>query len=712
MNPIRPLWRAIRMVGGIGIAIALVLVAIAAYHLYTLPLPPSFQEPNRPALTLIASDGTVFGFRGASHGRHVALDELPRHLVDAVLTMEDRRFFEHSGVDPRGLLRAALANLTAGGVRQGGSTITQQLARLAFLSADQTLSRKVQEALLALWLERRLSKEEILSRYLNAVYLGAGAYGVDAASRRYFGKPAQEVSLSEAAMLAGLLPAPSRYAPSTSPAEAGRRAALVLDAMVEAGVISPDAGAEAKAERADFAVPPAERAGFGYLADWAAAEARERLDRVSGDFLAFTTVDPALQRLATHTVDHWLREEGAKARVTQAALVAMRTDGGVLAMVGGADYAASQFNRTAQARRQPGSAFKLFVYLAALEAGLDPDSLIEDAPIRIGDWSPQNYNQRFHGPTTLRTAFARSLNAATVRLQERIGRERIIELGRAMGITSPLAPNPSLALGTNEISLLELTAAYAAVQAGRRPIKPHVVRAIESLGAARFATEQRDEGEPLHERDAMLSLLREVVRSGTGKAAELATASFGKTGTTQDYRDAWFVGFAEDLVVGVWVGNDDQRPTNDVTGGRLPARIWHAFMAEALALPPGDAPVAARPRPEPPARHTAMPRDLLMGMPDVVDTATLWLGDRRIRLEGVDGIAGRAARHMAEYIGGREVTCRPTRGERYRCEVDGWDLSEVVLYNGGGRATATAPPDLIEAERNARRARRGIWAPR
>ena len=709
MKRISLLWSAISLVGKTAIAIVLVLGAIAAYHLYTLPMPPSFQEPDRSALTIIASEGTTVAFRGASRGHPIPVDELPQHLIDAVLTMEDRRFFEHGGVDPRGLLRAALANFDAGEIVQGGSTITQQLARLEFLSADQTLSRKIQEALLALWLERHLSKQEILARYLNSIYLGAGAYGVDAASRRYFEKPATQVSLSEAAVLAGLIPAPSRYAPSTSPEEARRRAALVLDAMAESGVITFAAAEEAKARLPDLAVPPAERAGFGYVADWAASEARERLDRITGDLRVLTTIDPALQRLATETVQDWLRGEGAKANVTQAALVAMRPDGNVLAMVGGVDYAASQFNRAVQASRQPGSAFKLFVYLAALEAGYDPESPIDDAPIRIGNWSPQNYGRRFRGMTTLRTAFSQSINAATVRLQERVGRNRVIEVAKAMGLTSQLDPNPSLALGTNEVTLLELTAAYAAVQAGRRPVKPRVVRAVESLGGARLTMDQRDEVEGVPQREAMLSMLREVVRSGTGKAAALSTPSYGKTGTTQDYRDAWFVGFAGDLVVGVWVGNDNQSPMQDVTGGRLPARIWQAFMSEALMLPRSQGEVADQERVEPPSEPKAEPRDLLVGRADVIDTATLQLGHRRVRLEGVKGIGGRAARDMAEYIGRREVSCRPTRGERYRCEVDGWDLSEVVLYNGGGQATAAAAADLIEAERNARAAGRGIW---
>jgi len=748
----RRFWRALLVVGGGCLAAFIVLVGVAAYNLYQLPLSSDFREPKRPALTLLAGDGTPFAVRGASQGREVALDDLPPYLVDAVIAMEDRRFFEHGGVDLRGLLRAAYANLTAGRTVQGGSTITQQLVRAEFLSADKTFTRKIQEALLALWLERRLSKEEILTRYLNSIYLGAGAYGVDAASRRYFGKPVEEIGLAEAALLAGLIPAPSRFAPNTSPEAAAKRATLVLDTMVKRGKLSAEAADEAKAKPAALAVRPAEEEGFGYVADWVTAEARGRLAGVEGDFRVSTTIDPALQGLATATVERWLQAEGADAKASQAALVALAADGSVRAMVGGADYTASQFNRAVQARRQPGSAFKLFVYLAALEAGFDPESRIDDLPVQIGDWSPENYDGRYHGQTTLRQAFAKSYNAAAVRLQEAVGRERIIAQARALGIRSPLDANPSLALGTSEVTLLELTAAYASVRAGYRPVAPFVLTRIESLGAARIGLDRRQATAPLRAGDEMRALLREVVATGTGRAAALPVASYGKTGTSQDNRDAWFIGFAGDLVVGVWVGNDDGSPMNGVTGGRLPARIWRDFMGEALRLEPKEPLVARSDAAEPPsmsgpgpaatpefpagtmpkrvvppsAEDSAAPgpladpdlnspdeqaaRETLVGIPSVLDTATLRIGRQLVRLEGVDGMSGAAARDMAEYIGGREVACRPTTGLRYRCEVDGWDLSEVVIFNGGGRASARASADLVEAEMSARNAGRGLWA--
>lgn len=789
------LWRALLVAGGACLAGIALLFGVAAYHLYQLPLSTDFREPKRPALTLLASDNRTFAVRGATRGRAIALNDLPPYLIDAVIAMEDRRFYEHNGVDLRGLLRAAYANLAAGRIVQGGSTITQQVARLELLSAEQTFTRKIQEVLIAIWLERRLSKDEILTRYLNSIYLGAGTYGVDAASRRYFGKSVQEIGLSEAAMLAGLIQAPSRFAPTNSAAVAMKRAGVVLDAMVAHGSLSVEAAAEATARPAVLAVRPSEDAEFGYAADWVAAEARERLEGVEGDFRVWTTIDPALQKIAAETVGRWLQAEGAEAQVSQAALVALGPDGRVRAMVGGVDYAASQFNRAEQARRQPGSAFKLFVYLAALEAGFDLESRIADQPIRIGNWSPQNYDGRYHGQTTLTQAFAKSYNAAAVRLQEEIGRDRIIEQARAMGIRSPLEANPSLALGTNEVTLLELTAAYAAVRAGRRPVVPYVLVRIESLGKARFDVEQDLKTSLLPSNNEIRALLREAVIAGTGKAAALPVASYGKTGTSQDNRDAWFIGFAEDLVVGVWVGNDDGSPMSNVTGGRLPAWIWRDFMAAALEQPareehiagtedtgpeaarpvaagealqedstdsPPPAPflpssqarestepslqsenfppkpvvkprrqksaraqptdpqqaeaeTAIEPSAEPPKIASRRPeapeaQEMLVGIPSIIDTATLQIGQHWVRLEGVDGVSGPAAREMAKYIGDREVACRPTTGGRYRCEVDGWDLSEVVIFNGGGRATATAPFDLIEAEHSARKAKRGLWS--
>ena len=609
-------------------------------------------------------------------------------------------------MDLRGVARAAFANLDAGGTVQGGSTITQQLAKNLFLTSERTWARKLQEMILALWLERRLSKEEILARYLNTVYLGAGAYGVGAASQRYFGKPVEQLTLAESAMLAGLIQAPSRFAPTRSLDEAHRRARIVLDAMVDAGSIDAAAAEEAKAHPAKLALLPVEQLAYGYAADFAAVAAHGVLGEVGGNFTVETTIDRRLQILAERTVGDWLAREGDALAAHQAALVAVAPDGAVLAMVGGRDYAESQFNRAVQARRQPGSLFKLFVYLAALRAGMSPDSPIEDAPLQIADWQPRDYSDNYLGPTDLRTAFAQSLNTATVRLQEQVGREQVIALATEMGIGSPLPPHPSLALGSAEANLLELTAAYTAVLADVRRVEPYVVRAARAPGGATFRRRPTASPRPDWPRPAIMELLFEAVRTGTGSAAGLDVPVFGKTGTTQDHRDAWFIGFTEDLVVGVWVGNDDHTPMNGVTGGGLPAQIWRSFVAQALS-PPDEADVVAAARDVPDAASLG---EVVIGTPAFIDSATLRIAGRIVQLEGVMGIGAAYVRDVESYIGDREIACRPTMAGHYRCQVDGYDLSEIVLLNGRGRAAPDAAPDLVEAERRARSEGRGAWA--
>jgi penicillin-binding protein 1A len=637
----------------------------------------------------------------------VELSEVPRHLIDAVLAMEDRRFFEHAGFDLAGVVRAAFANLQAGGMVQGGSTITQQLAKNLFLSPERSLARKLQEVMLAVWLERRLTKEEILARYLNTVYLGAGAYGVDAASRRYFGQPVEQLSLAQSAMLAGLIQAPSRFAPTRSLEEAQERARIGLDAMVDFRAIDAAAARAAKEHPAELSPPPVEQPAYGYAADFAAEEARAMLGPLAGSFVVATTIDRRLQLLAERSVEQWLGRDGDDLGAHQAALVALAPDGAVLAMTGGRDYAESQFNRVVQARRQPGSAFKLFVYLAALRAGIAPESPVEDAPLQIGDWQPRNYADHYLGPTDVRTAFAESLNSAAVRVQEAIGREAVIALAKEMGISSALGPHASLALGSAEVSLLELTAAYAAVLANVGRVEPYVVRAVRAPGGATFYRPRSAPSEADWPRAQIIDLLLEAVRSGTGRAASLDVPVFGKTGTTQDHLDAWFIGFAEDLVVGVWVGNDDNAPMRAVTGGTLPAKMWRSFVADALK-PPDEADVVADAGA---AWHgTAPAAEVVTGIPTVIDTATLRIAGGIVRLEGVSGVGGGYVQDLAAYIGDREITCRLTMDDRYRCAIDGWDLSAVVLQNGGGHVTPQAAPDLVEAQRKARSEGRGLWA--
>lgn len=690
--------------GGLVAGALLALGAVAVLGLlWALPLPGEFREPGRLALAILDRDGRPLAHRGVSPGGGIELSALPPHLPAAFIAFEDRRFRSHIGIDPIGIGRAAAVNLAALSWKEGASTLTQQLVKNAYLTPEKTLTRKIQEAVIAVWLERHLSKDAILARYLNSLYLGAGAHGVDAASRRYFGKPASEVSLAEAAMLAGLAQAPSRTAPTVAPDAAQRRAALVLDAMVETAAITPEQAAAAKAAPAALAVPPVPPAASAWAADWAAAAARAALGDLSGSLAVRTTIDPGLQALASAVVQRRMATDGPAAGAGQAALVAMRPDGRVLAVVGGIDHARSEFNRAVQARRQPGSLFKLFVYLAALQQGVRPDDRLQDEPVTIDGWSPENYSNRFHGSVTLRDAFAHSYNAASVRLQERVGRDRVIRLARSMGIDGPLATNPSLVLGTSEVSLTEITAAFAAIRAGTARVTPRIVEAVVTEAGTELlpapAGGDRAAPDPGRPQAEMLDLLRAAVDRGTGRAARLAVPAYGKTGTTQDHRDAWFVGFAGDLVVGVWVGNDDGQPMNGVTGGGLPAQIWHAFME---AAPSGDRGAAATP--------VAAADEWIVGPARVIETGVLEVAGQHLQLLGVDGSGGPAAGAMNDYIGDRDVRCRPATDERYRCEVDGWDLSEVVLFNGGGRTTPDAPPSYRRAERKARDERRGVWA--
>jgi penicillin-binding protein 1A len=506
------------------------------------------------------------------------------HLPAAVIAIEDRRFLDHPGLDLRGMLRALVRNLLAGRVVEGGSTITQQLAKLAFLAPERTFARKLREAVLALWLEARLDKTEILEAYLNRVYLGGGSWGVDGAARHYFGRSAREVGLAEAAMLAGLLRAPSRLAPTRDLEAARARASVVLDAMVGAGLATPDEAARARAQPASLAA----RGGHGHHADWVAREAG-RHAAGHADVTVRTGFDGRLQALAERAVAAAL--DGTP---HEAAVVVMTPDGLVRALVGGRDYRASPFDRATQARRQPGSAFKTFVYLAALEAGMGPDDVVSAAPITIGDWRPRNLDGEYPERVTLEEAFARSINTAAVRLAESVGRERVIAVGRRLGLTGDLPPHASLALGAGEVSLLELTAAYAAIAAGGRLVWPEGLEEVRAGGSIlyrrRVADDRVLDGRVVRD---IRRLLEAVVQGGTGRAADPGIPAAAKTGTTSDYRDAWLVGFAGDLVVGVWVGNDDGSPMPGVTGGGPPSRIFRDIVrgarAEGLAAP------AARP---------------------------------------------------------------------------------------------------------------------
>src|SRR5438874_1873445 len=618
------------LTGGLAIFAAVVFIGYCAY---TLPLTRPVGEQSPAAIVYATSEGTPFAARGVYRGEKLAADHLPKNLVDAVIAIEDRRFFEHGGLDPRGILRAAWRNLTGSRGTEGGSTITQQLARLTYLSPERTLRRKVQEIMLAFWLESRLSKNEILANYLNAAYFGAGAFGIDAAAHRYFGKKAADLDVSEAAMLAGLIRAPSHLSPSRNPKAAARRTDLVLEAMV-----------------------------------------------------------------------------------------------------GGRDYAQSQFNRATQAHRQPGSLFKVFVYLTALSNGFTPETIMLDQPVDIDGWQPKNYDEQYRGRVTLRTAFAQSLNSVAAQVAQTVGIDKIIATAKSLGMQSELPSVPSLALGSAEVTLMEMTRAIDAIATDSKSIEPYTIRSIKSQTAAPllYTRPETSAERPDWNWAPMMQLLEAVVTEGTGKAARVDRRAAGKTGTTDEYRDAWVAGFTSDIVVGVWVGNDDNSPMDKVAGGEIPAKIWHDFVSEAekiIAKPGAPAPevltgsgrpppaVAEQQKPaqppaglKPAALTDAAPQSL-RGVPRLVDTATLVLNGATVHLSGVEGKAGDAVRELGRYIKGREIACEPVnRGAaQYRCKLGDYDLAEAVVLNGAGAAAEDAPERLRNAEEKARNAGRGIW---
>ena len=555
---------------------AAMVAVLLLWLVITAPLSRALEPLADPALLLLSDDGHPIALRGAIKEAPVDVAKLDPMTPAAFVAIEDRRFYRHWGIDPRGIARAFFANVRGGGVRQGGSTITQQLAKTSFLSGHRTIKRKAQEVIIAFWLEAWLTKQEILSRYLSSVYFGDGVYGLRAAAHHYFHRDPENLSLAQSAMLAGMVQAPSRLAPTQHLAAAQKRSRLVLQALADTGLISA-----ARAASIASARPVAQEARLPagtYFADWVAPSAAAAFDSEFGQVRVRTTLDRDLQRLAVRAIGR------AKLGDGQAALVAMRPDGRVVAMVGGKNYAESPFNRATQARRQPGSAFKLFVYLAALRSGWTPDSLIDDKPITIDGWTPVNSDGVYRGRITLREAFARSSNAATVRLSQQIGRANVIRAARDLGMTTPLPDKPSLPLGTAGVSLLELTSAYAAVASGRYPIaarglpdqqQPQGLRALfHSAGAL----DRRRDWAP------MLDLLYAAANEGTGRRAALVIPTFGKTGTTQENRDALFIGFAGDLVVGVWVGRDDNKSLGKISGGTIPAEIWRSFMTSALAI--------------------------------------------------------------------------------------------------------------------------------
>jgi penicillin-binding protein 1A len=561
-----------------------------AWCAYDLPGPERLNELKRqPSVALLAADGSLIASYGDLYGDSVRLADLPPYLPAAVLATEDRRFYSHWGVDLRGVARALYVNFKQGDAVQGGSTVTQQVAKNLFLTPERSLHRKGQEMLLALWLERTFTKDEILELYLNRVYFGAGTYGVDAAAKKYFGRSARDVTIFQAAMLAGLLKAPSRFNPFNDKDLAKSRAELVIRNMVAAGQLT-EGEASAISESSAPAMSTQASAQIGqHFADWVIDQVSSYVGYADQDLVVQTTLDPALQHQAEATLERVVAEQGAAVKASQGALVSMRPDGAVLAMVGGTDYRGSQFNRATQALRQPGSAFKAFVFLTAFENGYVPGNQFVDGPIRIGNWSPGNYKDRYYGKVTLRDAFARSMNSVAVQLSERVGRAKVIDTAHRLGITEPLDGTAAIALGVSETTLLEMTGAYATFANQGNGVWPFGIERISARDGTVLYERQGSGPGPVASGPAvrkMLDVMAATVEDGTAKRAKLDRPVYGKTGTSQNFRDAWFIGLTGDMVTGVWVGNDNNAPMDKVTGGTLPVMIWHDFMAPALASTP------------------------------------------------------------------------------------------------------------------------------
>jgi penicillin-binding protein 1A len=587
----KPEWRArvntaFRWSGIGALWAAIILALIIAWYAAELPgLIKSMHFDRRPSIVFHAADGSTIDRYGDTKGESVDVKDLPPYLPHAVLATEDRRFYEHHGVDPVGMLRALGTDIIHAHLVQGGSTITQQLAKNLFLSRERSFKRKVQEMLLALWLEHQLTKDEILSAYLNRVYFGNGAYGVDAAAHVYFGKSARDVDLRESAILAGLLKAPARYSPESNPGLAAKRAKVVLTAMAEAGYISKNSAANASLSIPVPRKKPVEGGGVHYFTDWSASELDDLTGNSEMDMEVDTTLDPAIQTAAENALNQVLREHDNDLHVTQGAVVVMDRGGAIRAMIGGRNYSENQFNRATQALRPPGSSFKPVVYLTALERGWKPDDMIDGSRITAGKYQPANFDNEYPGPVTLEQALAHSLNTAAVRLAQQIGIGQVIDTARRLGIRAELAPNLSTALGSNGVPMLEMLAAYGVFANDGRSVNPYAVTQIKDNGGNLiYSRDDSADGLGLFDSRAIGQLdvmLRDVIREGTGTRAAMPHNPAGKTGTSEDFRDAWFIGYTDHYVAAVWLGNDDNTPMKHVTGGSLPAQIWHDVMTAA-----------------------------------------------------------------------------------------------------------------------------------
>jgi penicillin-binding protein 1A len=573
-------WGAVLSVWGL-----ISMVGLVVYYASQLPPIDQLAVPRRPPnIAILADDGSLIANRGDTGGPAVRLIDLPPYLPKAFVAIEDRRFYDHIGIDPLGVSRALIRDVSGRSGIEGGSTLTQQLAKNLFLTQERTLSRKIQEAILALWLERRYSKDQILELYLNRVYFGSGAYGVEAAAQKYFGKSARLVTLPEAAVLAGLMKSPTRLAPNRNLAGANERAAEVITAMAEQGHITETMAKSALASPAQV-IHDKSAGSINYVADYVMDALDDSVGAIDEDIVVTTTINLKMQDAAERALTEELSAKGLKFGVDQGALVALDPSGAVKAMVGGRNYADSQFNRAVAAKRQPGSSFKPFVYLAALEKGLTPDTVREDAPISVKGWSPENYSREYFGPVTLTKALALSLNTVAVRLGLEVGPKAVVAVAHRLGIASDLDPVPSIALGSSEVTPLEMVSAYAAFANGGIGVQPHVIARVRTAGGKQlYARRNASFGRVIDPQYVamMNQMMQETLLTGTARKAELpGWQAAGKTGTSQDWRDAWFVGYTSYLVAGVWLGNDDGSPTKKVSGGNLPVEIWSRFMKAA-----------------------------------------------------------------------------------------------------------------------------------
>ncbi len=551
------------------------------WSLLNLPETESIQISRQPSITFLDKEGRIIASYGDIYGQSIQFNQLPKNLIDAVIVTEDKRFFYHPGVDLRGIMRAIYVNVNAGKIVQGGSTITQQLAKNLFLTPERSFTRKFHELILSFWLEMRFSKEQILSIYLNRVYLGSGTYGVQAASEKYFNKKVEELNLYECALIASLLKAPSKYNPIANHKLSKVRTSKVLENMSKNGLITLEKIIDTKQSNQKYEKFTSAPKSTRYFVDWLLPRVKSYLGEIKEDLIIRTTLDIKLQKMAEDSMNIVSPEFPS---ADQSAIVALNHNGAVLAMIGGRDYGDSQFNRVTQAQRQPGSAFKIFVYLAGIQNGFLPEDLMIDSEININGWSPKNYKKDFIGEVTLDKAFSKSINTVAVKLSEIVGREKVIKMAKSMGITSPLLNSPSVALGTSEVNLLEMTVAYDVIANRGNGVFVHGIRSIENTsGKTLFMRKGVGPGRILDTKTTktMVKMLQSTIENGTGRKAKLDRPAAGKTGTSQSLRDAWFIGFTSEIVAGVWFGNDNDSPMKNITGGTAPVMLWKDFMKKA-----------------------------------------------------------------------------------------------------------------------------------